>query len=107
MQVVICYDTGNDKLRYRLVKYLERMAVRIQYSVFYGDVEKAQIEKLQRLPKCCFKATRTKVPACWCFPSAIATGRTNLICLPIVFIYKLISEKGGRKWLNCIYRSPA
>lgn len=68
MQVVICYDTGNDKLRYRLVKYLERMAVRIQYSVFYGDVEKVQIEKLQQFAEMLFQSYKDEGASLLVFP---------------------------------------
>lgn len=55
MQVVICYDTSDDKLRYRLVKYLERMAVRIQYSVFYGDLTMEQIAQLKDFSEMLFQ----------------------------------------------------
>ena len=63
MQVVICYDTGNDKLRYRLVKYLERMAVRI-----HGDVEKAQIEKLQQFAEILFQSYKDDSASLLVFP---------------------------------------
>lgn len=29
MQVVICYDVSDNKLRYKLVKYLEKIAIRV------------------------------------------------------------------------------
>ena len=40
MKVLICYDIKSNKLRRKLVKYLERIAVRIQYSVFISDLTK-------------------------------------------------------------------
>ena len=33
MEVIICYDISDNKLRYKLVKYLERFAIRVQYSI--------------------------------------------------------------------------
>lgn len=56
MRVVICYDVSDDKLRYRLVKYLERLAVRIQYSVFYGDLQMEQVQKLQQFTEMLFQS---------------------------------------------------
>ena len=56
MRVVICYDVSDDKLRYRLVKYLERLAVRIQYSVFYGDLQMEQVQKLQLFTEMLFQS---------------------------------------------------
>lgn len=56
MRVVICYDVSEDKLRYRLVKYLERIAVRIQYSVFYGDLQMQQVQKLQQFTEILFQS---------------------------------------------------
>lgn len=29
MQVIICYDVSDNKLRYKLVKHLEKIAVRV------------------------------------------------------------------------------
>lgn len=46
MKVLICYDIKSNKLCRKLVKYLERIAVRIQYSVFISDLTKKEIEKL-------------------------------------------------------------
>lgn len=53
MQCIICYDISEDKLRGRLVKYLEKFACRIQYSVFIADLSaehqknvKSQIRKI-------------------------------------------------------------
>lgn len=56
MRIVICYDVSDNKLRYRLVKYLERRAVRIQYSVFYGDLRIDQVQKLQQFTEMLFQS---------------------------------------------------
>lgn len=56
MRVVICYDASDDKLRYRLVKYLERISVRIQYSVFYGDLQMVQVQTLQQFTEMLFQS---------------------------------------------------
>ena len=34
MKYIICYDIKEDKIRSQLVKYLEGMAFRLQFSVF-------------------------------------------------------------------------
>lgn len=39
MKIIICYDIKDNKLRYRLVKYLERIGIRIQLSVFKADLK--------------------------------------------------------------------
>lgn len=51
MDVMICYDVKDNKLRYRLVKYLEKMAVRVQYSVFKANLNKRQIKSLDSFAK--------------------------------------------------------
>lgn len=51
MDVMICYDVKDNKLRYRLVKYLEKMAVRVQYSVFKANLDKRQIKRLDSFAK--------------------------------------------------------
>lgn len=51
MNVMICYDVKDNKLRYRLVKYLEKMAVRVQYSVFKANLDKKQIKSLDSFAK--------------------------------------------------------
>lgn len=51
MDVMICYDVKDNKLRYRLVKYLEKMAVRVQYSVFKANLDKRQIKSLDSFAK--------------------------------------------------------
>lgn len=45
MQVVICYDVDDNKVRRKLVKYLESFAVRIQYSVFVSDLNDRAIKR--------------------------------------------------------------
>lgn len=60
MQVIICYDISDNKVRRKLVKYLEGIAVRIQYSVFVSDLSERAVQKLQayadKLIKECDKA---------------------------------------------------
>ena len=51
MDVMICYDVKDNKLRYRLVKYLEKMAVRVQYSIFKANLNKRQIKSLDSFAK--------------------------------------------------------
>ena len=51
MNVIICYDVSDNKLRYRLVKYLEKIAVRVQFSVFKAYINKKEIMKLENCAK--------------------------------------------------------
>ena len=51
MHVIICYDVSDNKLRYRLVKYLEKIAVRVQFSVFKANINKREILKLDNFAK--------------------------------------------------------
>ena len=51
MNVLICYDVSDNKLRYRLVKYLEKIAVRVQFSVFKADLNKNEILRLDNYAK--------------------------------------------------------
>ena len=51
MNVIICYDVSDNKLRYRLVKYLEKIAVRVQFSVFKANINKREILKLDNFAK--------------------------------------------------------
>lgn len=46
MQVIICYDISDNKLRYQMVKYLEKIAVRTQKSVFKADISERDIARL-------------------------------------------------------------
>lgn len=45
--VVICYDICDNKKRGKLVKYLEKFAVRVQKSVFEGYLTKKNFTKLK------------------------------------------------------------
>ena len=51
MNVIICYDVSDNKLRYRLVKYLDKIAVRVQFSVFKADLNKNEILRLDNFAK--------------------------------------------------------
>ena len=51
MQVIICYDICDNKVRYKLVKYLEKFAVRVQYSVFKAKLNEREIAKLELFAK--------------------------------------------------------
>ena len=51
MNVIICYDVSDNKVRYRLVKYLEKIAVRVQFSVFKADLNKNEILRLDNFAK--------------------------------------------------------
>ena len=51
MNVIICYDVSDNKLRYRLVKYLEKIAVRVPFSVFKADLNKNEILRLDNYAK--------------------------------------------------------
>lgn len=44
--VVICYDIYNNKRRNKFAKYLERFSLRVQRSVFEGELSKKKYEKL-------------------------------------------------------------
>ena len=48
MKYIICYDISDDKLRRRVVKYLESMAYRLQYSVFQMECSGEKIQRVQR-----------------------------------------------------------
>ena len=51
MNVIICYDVSDNKLRYRLAKYLEKIAGRVQFSVFKADLNKNEILRLDNYAK--------------------------------------------------------
>ena len=51
MQVIICYDVSDNKLRYKLVKHSEKIAVRVQLSVFKAELKPAEISKLDKYAK--------------------------------------------------------
>jgi CRISPR-associated endonuclease Cas2 len=44
MKVIICFDICKDNLRRKLVKHLEKFAIRVQYSVFKADMTDLQIK---------------------------------------------------------------
>lgn len=44
--VVICYDISNTKRRNKFAKFLERYALRVQRSVFEGELGKSKYESL-------------------------------------------------------------
>lgn len=45
--VVVAYDVSDDRRRSRVVKILEKVGVRINYSVFECMLTDAQLEKLK------------------------------------------------------------
>ncbi len=47
MKYIICYDIKENKIRSRLVKYLEGQAFRIQYSVFSCDCSSEKITDIR------------------------------------------------------------
>ena len=47
MRYVICYDITNNKRRRLVVKILEGMGYRVQYSVFECDLTPQQFKKLR------------------------------------------------------------
>lgn len=60
MQYLICYDISENKIRRRVVKFLESIALRVQYSVFTCDVSERQIKKIkQELTKLTKKSEHT------------------------------------------------
>lgn len=46
MKVLICYDIADNRIRRQLIKYLEKFSIRIQYSVFLGELSHKQMEEL-------------------------------------------------------------
>lgn len=48
MRYLISYDVADNRRRYRVVKRLKRCAVRLQYSVFEGELTEAASERLWR-----------------------------------------------------------
>jgi len=49
MLIIISYDIEDDRQRTRLAKRLKNFGPRVQKSVFEGDVEEKELEKLQEL----------------------------------------------------------
>lgn len=48
MKYLICYDISDNKCRRRVVKCLESMARRLQYSVFVADCSPTKIEEAKK-----------------------------------------------------------
>lgn len=44
---LICYDIAEDRIRRKVVKYLEGFAWRIQYSVFRCDITERQLAQVR------------------------------------------------------------
>ena len=38
MKCLICYDIGENRIRNKVARYLESLAVRVEYSVFLCDL---------------------------------------------------------------------
>ena len=47
MKYIICYDIKEDRIRTRVVKYLEARALRVQYSVFTCHATAAQMNDMR------------------------------------------------------------
>ena len=48
MKYMICYDVPDDKCRRKIVKFLEAIGRRIQYSVFIGEIPVRKIEAIKK-----------------------------------------------------------
>ena len=48
MKYLICYDVPDDKCRRKIVKYLESIALRVQYSVFLAEFPARKIDNVQK-----------------------------------------------------------
>ena len=48
MRYVISYDISDDKRRRKVVKVLEGVGYRVQYSVFEADLSRKQLADLQK-----------------------------------------------------------
>ena len=47
MKYLICYDIKEDRVRARVVKYLEARALRVQYSAFACRASAVQMEEMR------------------------------------------------------------
>jgi len=47
MKYIICYDIKEDRVRARVVKYLEARALRVQYSVFTCRASAVKMEEMR------------------------------------------------------------
>jgi CRISPR-associated protein Cas2 len=45
--VIVAYDIADDRRRYKVVKVLERLGVRVNFSVFECMLTKSQMEKMK------------------------------------------------------------
>lgn len=59
LRTVITYDISNDKRRRKVVKILEGLGYRVQYSVFECELSKYQLKNLRNLLKSCVKPRTT------------------------------------------------
>lgn len=68
MQYLICYDIKEDKIRNKVMRYLESFAWRVQYSVFSCEnTEKRMIKVKQRILELTAKSEKCMiliVPMC-------------------------------------------
>ena len=48
MKYLICYDISDNGCRRKVVKYLEAMARRLQYSVFLAECSPSKIEEAKK-----------------------------------------------------------
>lgn len=55
MKYIICYDIKEDRIRTRVVKYLEARALRVQYSVFTCRATSAQMNEIREELLCITK----------------------------------------------------
>lgn len=47
MEYLICYDIKDDKIRTKVAKYLESVAIRFQYSVFICNKREADLGEIE------------------------------------------------------------
>ena len=68
MKYIICYDIKEDKIRSRMVKYLEERAFRIQFSVFSCNCSNKEIkhiwQDLQRITDDATNPLLMIIPVC-------------------------------------------
>lgn len=60
MKYLICYDISEDKIRDKIVKYLEGFSYRIQFSVFTCDLAMEKADKIWK--ELCSIAGKAKNP---------------------------------------------
>lgn len=82
MRYLICYDIAETKIRTRVAKYLERFAIRIQYSVFTCESTendmKAVKKTLENITKHSEKKMILLLPVCQACESRAMTIGTAL-----------------------------